>query len=152
MTLFRIEALTILSVAVIGVILAIYVIMLKRNGWLGRTELLYRCPNPQCRKVFRKPSTIKDLSAPQERTYQGCPECGADLGQYPASEQSPETATKLECKYYFGYLGNHDKQQAIPETCLKCSSSLECMLYDKSKNPISERAKALVQKSILRYI
>jgi len=152
LVLYRIETLTVLTVVTIGVIIAIYLTVLKRNGWLDRTNPSYRCPNPQCRKIFCKPAQVQDLSISPARVYQGCPECGADLGQYPASEQSSVTMTRSECKYYFGYLSSQEKQEAIPEACLKCPSSFNCMLENKSKDPFGTRAKALVQNSILRYI
>jgi len=152
LTLYRIETITILTVITIAAILATYITVLRKNGWLGKAELFYRCPNPQCRKIFRKPATVKDLSIAEEHVYQGCPECGADLGQDYAADQNTDTLMGPECKYYFGYLSSHDKQQAIPETCLKCPSSLDCVLGKKAKDTIGVRAKALVQNSILRYV
>ena len=152
MALYRPEILTIITIALICMILAIYLTVLKRNGWLDRSDQFYRCPNPQCRKVFRKPAEVKDLSENPIRVYQGCPECGTDLDQYPANEQSSDITTRSECKYYFGYLSSCDKQEAIPETCFKCPNSLVCMLENKSKEAFGARAKALVQNSILRYV
>ena len=31
------------------------------------------------------------------------------------------------CKYYFGYLANREKQNDIPEICLICSRTMDCM-------------------------
>jgi predicted nucleic acid-binding Zn-ribbon protein len=152
LALYRTETVTIMAVVIIGAILAVYLIVLKRNGWLDRSDQFYRCPNPQCRKIFRKPAEVKDLSETPGRVYQGCPECGADLEQYPANEQTHDMTPRPECKYFFGYLSSHDKKEAIPETCLKCPSSLNCMLDNQSKDPFGARAKAFVQNSILRYI
>ncbi len=33
-----------------------------------------------------------------------------------------------ECEYGFGYLSQRGKGEAIPEVCLECSKSLDCML------------------------
>lgn len=66
------------TVVLIGVILTVYLSILKRNGWIGKTSN-YRCPNPQCKKVFRKPIKVKNQSN-QKEIRLACPECGYDLG------------------------------------------------------------------------
>jgi hypothetical protein len=44
------------------------------------------------------------------------------------------------CKFYFGYLGKREKGEGIPETCLECNKSLDCMLseYYKSEDTVAE--------------
>ena len=44
------------------------------------------------------------------------------------------------CKHYFGYLGSRKKGEGIPESCLECPKSLDCMLgdYYKSKESVAE--------------
>jgi hypothetical protein len=44
------------------------------------------------------------------------------------------------CKYYLGYLSQRDKGEGIPETCVECNKSLDCMLseYYKSENTVAE--------------
>lgn len=66
------------TVVLIGVILTVYLSILRRNGWIGKTSN-YRCPNPQCKKVFQKPSKVKNYSN-QKEIHLACPECGYDLG------------------------------------------------------------------------
>lgn len=82
MVQYTIETITILTVAVIGVILAVYLLILKRNGWLGRGGKFYRCPNRECQKIFQKPIELKDLSETPARVYPACPNCGADLRSF----------------------------------------------------------------------
>jgi hypothetical protein len=88
MALFTIENVTIIVVVVISIIFATYLLMLKKMGWLARNDALYRCPNKECRKIFKKPSDVKDLSAPS-RVYPACPECGFDLGPFLALKDKP---------------------------------------------------------------
>jgi hypothetical protein len=44
------------------------------------------------------------------------------------------------CKYYLGYLSQRDKGEGIPETCVECNKSLDCMLseYYKSEKTVAE--------------
>jgi hypothetical protein len=74
------EPVTILTVAIICVILAIYLSVLKKNGWLGSSgSKFYRCPNPECKGIFQKPIELKDLSETPARVYPACPHCGTNL-------------------------------------------------------------------------
>jgi len=91
---FTIEVLTIVTAAVIGTILAIYLFILKKNGWLGAGSRLYLCPNQECKKVFQKPVELKDLSESPARVYRACPHCGTNLESVLAS--SIEKKPKLE--------------------------------------------------------
>jgi hypothetical protein len=43
------------------------------------------------------------------------------------------------CKYYFGYLSRRGKENEIPNICVECPRSLDCMLSNfKSKDKIKE--------------
>jgi hypothetical protein len=140
---YRIETVTIIAVVIIGIILTIYLAALKRSGWLGRSNRFYRCPNPECRRIFHKPAEVNDLSATLMRVYTACPECGEDLGQYFVQETTPKTKDTSICEYYFGFLNNRDKQEAIPETCLVCHRSVDCMLHD---NKLKDSFSALIER------
>jgi hypothetical protein len=241
------ETVTIIAILIICAILAIYLAILKRNGWLGGSDKFYRCPNPECKKIFRTPAKVKDLSESHTRIHYACPECGTDIEPYlktgafhktsteaaptqqatpkpinlnqrsetqpvttksvylkqkpeiqPTPQQSapkptyskqqsetqsatpkpaslsqkpetqpvtpsqiqikesqpkqtdktlkpaitgdnPKTAESSGCQYYFGYLGNRQKNESIPETCLDCPNSLDCMLSKhKLRNSVQE--------------
>ena len=194
------ETVTIIAILIICVILAIYLTILRRNGWLGGSDKFYRCPNPGCKKIFRTPAKVKDLSETPHRIHYSCPECGTDVEPFlksgtskeatteakpkqpatpkPAylkqkpetqpitskpvslsqkSETQPATPSQIQikepepkqtdqtlkpaitednsktakssgCQNYFGYLGDRQKNEAIPETCLDCPNSIDCML------------------------
>lgn len=71
----------IVTITAIAAILAVYLILLRKNGWLGGgASDLYRCPNQHCKRVFQNPVEMKDLSEEPVRVYPACPHCGNDLG------------------------------------------------------------------------
>ena len=72
------DIVTAITIILIAAILTVYLSILKRNGWIGKTSN-YRCTNPQCRKIFQTPVKVKDLSKKNE-AHLACPECGFDLG------------------------------------------------------------------------
>lgn len=92
------EIVTALTIAVIGVILALYFLVLKRKGWLteNSNESFYLCPNQECRKIFQKPVELTDLSQNAPRVYSACPHCGFDLGT--VSSSAVEKKTKMDFK------------------------------------------------------
>ena len=57
-----------------------------------------------------------------------------------ASADEVNQPSDSRCKHYFGYLGQREKGEGIPESCLECPKSLDCMLseYYKSKETIKE--------------
>jgi len=75
------EIVTVLTVVSIGAIVLLYFIVLKRKGWLTEDSQgpYYRCPNPECKKIFDKPVVLTDLSQNPTRLHPACPHCGFDL-------------------------------------------------------------------------
>ena len=67
-----------ITAVLIAAILTIYVVVLRKSGWIGGTTH-YRCPNPQCEKIFDKPVKVKDYSN-KKLVRIACPDCGFDLG------------------------------------------------------------------------
>jgi len=79
---YTFEVVTAITLAVIGIILALYFIVLKRKGWLREDSQrsYYRCPNPECKKIFEKPVELTDLSGENPtRLHSACPHCGFNL-------------------------------------------------------------------------
>jgi DNA-directed RNA polymerase subunit RPC12/RpoP/DNA-directed RNA polymerase subunit M/transcription elongation factor TFIIS len=91
---FAVEIITIITIILIGVILTVYLSVLKKNGWIGEVSN-YRCPNPQCRKIFQAPMKVKDFSTGKEAGF-ACPECGYDLGPLKGGKGLKETALQSE--------------------------------------------------------
>ena len=87
---------TVVAVALIAVIFAVYLIILRRMGWLGGKSNFYRCPNQECKKVFQTPVDVKDLSETPPRIYPACPECGAKLDTFFGSRT--EISSKIKQK------------------------------------------------------
>ena len=53
------------------------------------------------------------------------------------TETGKSSKSSSECEYGFGYLSQRDKGEAIPETCVECPKSLDCMLsriYEKDQS------------------
>ena len=67
----------------------------------------YRCSNPECGITFDKPSVLHV-----------CPRCKTEV----------EEGKKAGCQYWFGYLGERESGEGIPEECVECERSIECML------------------------
>ena len=81
---YAFETVTAITLVVIGLILTLYFVVLKRKGWLTENsnesnESFYLCPNQECRKIFQKPIVLTDLSQTAPRLYSACPHCGFDL-------------------------------------------------------------------------
>ena len=81
---YTFEIVTALTLTVIGLILVLYFLVLKRKGWLTENsnesnESFYLCPDQECRKRFQKPVVLTDLSHTPPRVYSACPHCGFDL-------------------------------------------------------------------------
>jgi hypothetical protein len=94
------EVVTIITVVVIGVILALYLILLRKNGWLGGNSDFYRCPNQKCKGIFQKPIELKDLSETPARVYPACPECGVDLGSILPCRIEKKSKTKVTTLFH----------------------------------------------------
>lgn len=73
-----VDIVTSLAIISIAAILTVYTLILKKNGWIGKTSN-YRCPNPECKKIFHSPLKVKDYSSKKIAKF-ACPECGCDLG------------------------------------------------------------------------
>lgn len=64
----------------------------------------------------------------------------------PASNQDRTAETKTvsssssSCQYSYGYLGQREKGEGIPETCIECAKILDCMLseYYKKEESVKE--------------
>ena len=91
---FEVDLVTAITIVLIGVILTIYLLILKKNGWIGEASN-YRCPNPKCRKIFQTPLKVKDFSTGKEVGF-ACPECGYDLGSSKGEKCFKETALQTE--------------------------------------------------------
>jgi len=77
------ELLTVLTISGILAFLAIYVIVVYKKGWLRgeskNDQAYYLCPSQKCRRVFKKPVWLTDLSRTPPESYQACPHCGMNV-------------------------------------------------------------------------
>jgi hypothetical protein len=97
---YVVEIVIAIDVTLISAILIVDLLILKNNGWIGKTSN-YRCPNPRCQKIFQKPLRVKNFLNKKEIRL-ACPECGYDLGSLKderslkeiALQSKPELKTK----------------------------------------------------------
>lgn len=55
-------------------------------------------------------------------------------------KETPNSSSDAECSHYLGYLNQRVKGETIPETCIVCPKSIECLLSesDSSKEGLKE--------------
>jgi hypothetical protein len=85
---------TVLTLTSIVAIVTLYVLIVYKKGWLKgelkADKVYYRCPNQECRRVFKEPVWLIDLSQSPPEGYQGCPHCGVNI-QYVEKEAIPRS-------------------------------------------------------------
>jgi hypothetical protein len=89
----------------------------------------------------RKKGESKEVEKPKQvQNQEPKPIEMAPTEQPSISEEEENTPSDSGCKHYFGYLSHRQKGEGIPNTCLDCPKSLDCMLSDyyKSKEPVEE--------------
>jgi hypothetical protein len=94
------DLLTMLTVSGILAILAIYVIVVYKKGWLKREskadQAYYLCPSQKCRRVFKKPVWLTDLSHNPPESYQACPHCGTNVQATSSNRLSTTTSEPVK--------------------------------------------------------
>ncbi len=75
----------------------------------------------KCKKEFDNPVVIQRFA---------CPYCLAEIEEKPLPNSG--------CTHHFGYLGERSKGQNIPNECLTCKQTIECMLSNKTDEAIRE--------------
>lgn len=87
---YTFEAVTAITITVLSVIIAIYIVVLKKKGWLKEEtppESFFLCPNPKCEKIFQKPMKLTVLSETPPLEHSACPHCGVILTTLPSRTQ-----------------------------------------------------------------
>jgi hypothetical protein len=72
----------------------------------------FHCSNPDCAKTFDKPKIIKF-----------CPHCYTEIKE----EES-------DCPHFFGYLGQKEDGNGIPDECNECTRTIECLLKKRASS------------------
>ena len=105
---------------------------------------------PQAKKIVAKPvQTQTPTLKPTEPKIVEPKIVEPEVKQSKPQTPTPKSIVKEEkegnpsdqvCRYYLGYLSQRDKGEGIPETCVECNKSLDCMLseYYKSENTVAE--------------
>lgn len=79
------DVITVVTISGILAILALYITVVYKKGWLGRNhvESHFLCPNQKCRKIFTQPVWLTDLSKSPPESYPACPHCSINLDIIP---------------------------------------------------------------------
>jgi len=85
-------------------------------------------------KIAMPPKTVAQAKTSQQKI-----EPKTMVQQSVKSKTDGATSDKT-CQHYFGYLGQREKGEGIPSSCVECAKSLDCMLaeYYKSKETVEE--------------
>jgi len=82
------DMVTAVTVGGILAILVLYVLIVYKKGWLKRdskaSESYFLCPNTKCKRVFKDPIWLTDLSKAPPDSYQACPHCSTSLQTPPS--------------------------------------------------------------------
>jgi DNA-directed RNA polymerase subunit RPC12/RpoP len=112
---------------------------------------VFTCPNPSCRKVFAAPLKTLNLQYDSKERYNACPYCLTKIeegtmtkestseedvfkelqineGNVEAKRKSESNGKQPICNYHLGYLSERAQNEQIPEECLVCQNTVECML------------------------
>jgi hypothetical protein len=144
------EAFTAATIALIAAILSIYVVVLKKNGWIGKAPTSNQ-PSSELRKMFEtEENSPKNQTPPSIETAISAGDDGAKDAEEKADAQ--ETVKKLlvrqklveaqrlveaqksvkakdsrpRCIHYFGYLNALPRGTEVPGECLLCAKLVEC--------------------------
>ena len=113
----------------------------------------FTCQNPSCKKTFVSPLKTLNLQQNPQDPYSSCPYCLTKVELIDTTlkteEKSKESLFEVQpkidhadleieqvkncekpavCQYHLGYLSERTSKQQIPDDCLVCKDSVECML------------------------
>jgi hypothetical protein len=112
------------------------------------------CQNHSCKKNFETPLKTLNLQEEPTEPYYACPYCLTKINGKPVQPEAPATKLPLNvaqikekikqaeakntqnpstCRFHLGYLSERTSKEQIPEECLVCKDSVDCMLR-KMKN------------------
>ncbi|HKZ94379.1 MAG TPA: hypothetical protein VJ249_07355 [Candidatus Bathyarchaeia archaeon] len=96
------DMLTGLTISIILGILTVYVIVVYKKGWLRREsredQAYYLCPSQKCRRVFKKPVWLTDLSKTPPESYQACPHCGVSIQTFNSASLQAKPVPEVSAK------------------------------------------------------
>lgn len=163
------DVLTGLTICSILAILVLYVLVVYKKGWLkggsNESEPHFLCPNPECRKVFKEPVWLTDLSKTPPESFQSCPHCGENLetSSSPGVKKSPEPESTIKPSHFLRDFKKSSEgasaiqKESVPkrmETTREFSrSSLQTNTFESSeKSADSQEPKTLVKTPEIRKV
>lgn len=93
------------------------------------------CAPEEKREESEKLIALEQVQVPQQNTV-----ALASTQQVGAVETKTVSPSSSGCQYGFGYLSQRGKGEGIPDTCIECPKSLNCMLseYYKKEESVKE--------------
>jgi len=114
---------TVITFVLVAVILAGYVSVLKKNGWIGKTSF---------EKDFKTSSFRSQPEFKAQNAFGSFIEVKEPKPKEEGKEPQNQKDKPAVCNHYFGYLSTLPKMAAPPEECYFCAKLLEC--YKEMKN------------------
>ena len=147
---YQFEIFTAITVVLIGVILTVYVLVLKKNGWIGKTsveiglkdnalqsqpELNIQESTPEVveTKVDITKQEIKETQAPIEMEVPIVKSQENKKTQRKNNKKAVDPAKEKPegCDHYFGYLWTLPRGTDTPDSCYCCIKLIDC--YKETK-------------------
>jgi len=98
-------------------------------------ELEELCTSEQKPEVIERGGEPEALEIPIQEAI-----VSATVQQETKAQTNAVSVPSSDCQYGFGYLRQREKGEGIPDTCIECSKSLDCMLseYYKAEKSVKE--------------
>ena len=149
---YEVEIVTAITIILVGAILTVYLLVLKKNGWIGKTSI----------EIGLKDNTLQ--SQPELKTQEPAP-IAVETKVAITKQETKETQTSIEtdvpivksqenkkvqrknhkkavdlakekpegCNHYFGYLWSLPKGTETPDECYCCIKLIDCYKETKDK-------------------
>jgi hypothetical protein len=143
---YQFEIVTTITAVLVGVILTVYILVLKKNGWIGKTPIETALPNNNLQRQSKSkareeptPTVIETevaISKQETKEMETSIEMEVPIAKsqenkkFKRKNHNKEVTLKKEqlegCNNYFGYLWTLSKGINPPDECYCCSKLIEC--------------------------
>jgi len=141
---YQVEIGTAITIALVGAILATYLLVLKRNGWIGKATIekcqtentIQNKPEIKTQKpapiIIENKITLSKNENKQPETSETKPPTTKKEENKNNEKTNNENANNTKkdtpegCNHYFGYLRSLPKGTATPDSCYCCLKLIDC--------------------------
>jgi hypothetical protein len=148
---FQVEIVTAITAVLVGAILTVYILVLKKNGWIGKPSIETGLKDnsfqsqPELKKQKPAPIVVeKEAAIVKQKTKETETALETDVPIVKSQENKNVlrknnkkvgnlAKEKLAgCNHYFGYLWTLPKGTTTPDECYCCTKLIEC--YKETKD------------------